>query len=180
MLVNASVNKGIILAGGSGTRLFPITRPINKHLLPVYDKPMIYYPLTTLIKSGITEVLIITREIDLPFYQALLGNGKWLGINIIYEIQNFPGGLPEAFIIGESFIGSDNVCLILGDNIILDHQFDFTSFSSGCSIFGIMVQDPSPFGVLRFDARGELFEVEEKPFQKRSRVCCAGNLSIWP
>ena len=148
-------SKGIILAGGTGSRLFPMTRVVNKHLLPVFDKPMIYYPLATLISAGITDVLLIARAEDLKNYQLLFGAGEALGINIQYSSQDTPGGLPEAFLIGQNFIGNDNVCLILGDNIILNEDFEFSNLKKPATIFGKHVIDGSAYGVLNLNQAGE-------------------------
>ena len=159
--------KGIILAGGKGTRLYPSTKVICKQLLPVYDKPMIYYPLSALMISGIKDILIITNKSDIKGFQTLLGNGSSFGCNISYKIQNHPNGIAEAFIIGESFIGDDSVCLILGDNIIygsgLGKILRSKTDIKGASIFAIEVNDPSSFGVVEFDNENRIKSIEEKP-----------------
>ena len=155
--------KGIILAGGRGTRLYPITKTISKQLLPIYDKPMIYYPLSTLLLANIKEILVISTPEDTPIYESLLGDGSRLGISITYKVQNKPNGLAEAFILGEEFIGNDDVCLILGDNIfygqafsaLLKRAIDNTK-KYGSNIFGCLVKDPKAFGVVEFDSTGKV------------------------
>lgn len=171
--------KGIILAGGSGTRLYPLTRSISKQLLPIYDKPMIYYPISTLMLAGIRDILIISTPEDTPRFQQLLGNGEELGISLHYAIQEQPNGLAEAFIIGEEFIGSDSVCLILGDNIF--HGHEFTSHLErvrhelqGATIFGYNVKDPERFGVVEFDAAGKVQSIVEKPAKPKSNYAITG------
>ena len=171
--------KGIILAGGSGTRLYPLTKAVSKQLLPVYDKPMIYYPLATLMLADISEILIITTQEDNQRFIDLLGNGDHLGINISYEIQHKPGGLPEAFIIGEDFIGDDRVCLILGDNIFHSDRFInqhvIPNINNDKSvIFGYRVRDPERYGVVEIDADFNILSIEEKPENPKSNYAVTG------
>ena len=171
--------KGIILAGGSGTRLYPLTRSVSKQLLPIYDKPMIYYPLATLMLANITDILIITNPEDSRLFIDLLGDGSNLGINIEFKIQKNPTGLPEAFIIGEEFIGNDNVCLILGDNIFHSESFIskylIPSFSNCIpTVFGYHVGDPERYGVVEFDKDQNVLSIEEKPLLPKSNYAVTG------
>jgi len=171
--------KGIILAGGSGTRLYPLTISVSKQLLPVYDKPMIYYPLSTLMLAGIKDILIITTPQDNNLFVSLLGDGSSLGINIEYAVQNQPTGLPEAFIIGEQFIGDDNVCLILGDNIFHSDTFVnkylIPSFEKkNPTVFGYRVSDPERYGVVEFDKELNVLSIEEKPVLPKSSYAITG------
>lgn len=171
--------KGIILAGGSGTRLYPLTRSVSKQLLPIYDKPMIYYPLSTLMLSGIRDILIITTPEDNNLFVELLGDGSSFGINIEFAIQDQPTGLPDAFIIGEDFIGDDNVCLILGDNIFHSDTFInkylLPSFSRNTpTVFGCRVKDPERYGVVEFDKKHNVLSIEEKPSSPKSSYAITG------
>lgn len=170
--------KGIILAGGSGTRLYPITKGISKQLMPIYDKPMIYYPLSTLMQAGIKDILIITTPHDSESFQRLLGNGKELGINIQYAVQPSPDGLAQAFIIGEKFIGNDKVALVLGDNIFYGHDFDeklkSCSDPDGGYVFAYPVSDPERYGVVEFDDNMKAVSVEEKPTKPKSNYAVVG------
>ena len=174
--------KGIILAGGAGTRLYPITKGVSKQLLAVYDKPMIYYPLSVLMLSGIKEILIISTPSDIDSYRNLLGSGKDIGINLSYKVQEYPGGLVQAFIIGESFIGNDSVALVLGDNIfygvglvdLLKEAVDSTERYSKANIFGYYVSDPKRYGVVEFNRRNKVLSIEEKPKNPKSNYAVVG------
>lgn len=173
------MRKGIILAGGSGSRLNPITNGISKHLIPIYDKPMIYYPLSVLMLAGIQDILLITTPDDLASYKRLLGTGAQFGINLSYTIQPRPEGLAQAFLIGEEFIGDDNVCLLLGDNIFYGQGFtpmlkEVASRESGATVFGYQVKDPSRFGVVSFDNQMKAISIEEKPTNPQSNYAVTG------
>ncbi|RVR93304.1 glucose-1-phosphate thymidylyltransferase, partial [Citrobacter freundii] len=171
--------KGIILAGGSGTRLYPLTLGVSKQLMPVYDKPMIYYPLSILMLAGIREILIITTPEDQVLFKKLLGNGELFGVVLTYQIQPYPEGLAQAFILGETFIGKDDVCLILGDNIFFGQSFgrqlkNAIDNLEGATIFGYQVMDPERFGVVEFDKNGRVISLEEKPLEPKSNWAVTG------
>ncbi len=174
--------KGIILAGGSGTRLYPITKGVSKQLVPIYDKPMIYYPLSVLMLAGITEVLIISTPTDLPRFEQLLGDGSDIGMKFSYVVQPSPDGLAQAFILGEEFIGDDDVCLVLGDNIFYGHgltellakSVQHAKIENKATVFGYYVKDPQRYGVAEFDAEGNVTSIEEKPSEPKSSYAVVG------
>jgi len=171
--------KGLILAGGSGTRLYPLTQSISKQIIPVYDKPMIYYPLSVLMLAGIREILVISTPDDIHLYEKLLGDGNQLGLEIFYEVQPSPDGLAQAFIIGEKFIGNETACLVLGDNIFYGHGFgkellETAKLKDGAVIFGYYVTDPERYGVVDFDESGKVLSIEEKPKHPKSNYAVTG------
>ncbi len=171
--------KGIILAGGSGTRLYPLTKSISKQIIPIYDKPMIYYPLSTLMHANITEILIISTPQDISLYERLFGDGKHLGLQISYAVQPSPDGLAQAFIIGEDFIGNDNVCMILGDNLFYGYGLDkmlteAANLKDGAVVFGYWVKHPKRYGVAEFDNEGNVLSLEEKPENPKSNYAVTG------
>ena len=171
--------KGIILAGGSGTRLYPITKVVSKQLLPIYDKPMIYYPLSVLMLAGIRDILIISTPHDLPHFESLMGDGNQLGLNLIYAVQPKPEGLAQAFLIGKKYIGNDNVCLILGDNIFYGHGLpeklaQAGKRNTGATVFGYWVKNPQRYGVVNFDDSGKAIDIEEKPKKPKSHWAVTG------
>jgi glucose-1-phosphate thymidylyltransferase len=175
--MSGRLNKGIILAGGSGTRLYPVTQVASKQLLPIYDKPMVYYPLSTLIMAGVTDILLISTPTDIHRYEELLSDGHKLGLNITYQVQDRPAGIAQAFLLGEEFIGKDNVVLILGDNIFYgSYNFlrEITEFKAGAMVFGYYVKDPERYGVVEFDESGRVSSIEEKPQIPKSNYAVTG------
>ncbi len=171
--------KGIVLAGGVGSRLYPITKGVSKQLLPIYDKPMIYYPISVLMLAGIRDILVISSPEDLPNYQNLLGSGESFGLNLSYAEQEKPEGLAQAFLVGKEFIGQDRVCLILGDNVFFGQNFspkliEAANMQEGATIFGYRVKDPERFGVVEYDAEGKVISIEEKPDKPKSNFAVTG------
>jgi glucose-1-phosphate thymidylyltransferase len=178
-LVGVNKVKGIVLAGGTGSRLYPITKGVSKQLLPIYDKPMIYYPISVLMLAGIRDILVISSPEDLPNYQNLLGSGESFGLNLTYAAQERPEGLAQAFLVGKEFIGDDSVCLILGDNVFFGQDFspklqDAAKIKEGATIFGYRVKDPERFGVIEYDLGGKVISIEEKPSKPKSNYVVTG------
>lgn len=178
--------KGIVLAGGSGTRLYPLTMVTSKQLLPICDKPMIYYPLSVLMNAGIRDILIISTPQDTPRFEALLGDGHQFGVQLSYKVQPSPDGLAQAFIIGEEFIGDDSVAMVLGDNIFFGHGLnkrlkaavENAETGKGATVFGYYVDDPERFGIVEFDSEGKAISIEEKPEKPKSNYCVTGRTSM--